>query len=463
MSQSSLKFINERNIYTVPVIKTGNINKFESNLLIEYISTQIKKTIELSLWSKTFFICGIWILMGMGLSAQTPLSNYLKIAAEQNPSLKTKYNQYLAALESINQQGSLPDPNLSFGYFISPVETRVGAQQLKLSISQMFPWMGTLKTREQAATMIAKAKFEEFEEAKNLLFLNVKTKWLLLFEVQEEIRITTENLRILRSYSPITKTKYEANLVSLADLVRVQILVEQSETGLELLGLKKASLLGDFNTLLNRELDAEVTLKESIEINDQHTASLDSVLINQPGIKAVQANLEAVDSEVVLAQLKRKPNIGLGLDYVMVNKRKDITMSDNGKDVLMPMVTVSLPIFGKKNQSVIKEAELKKEVIKGQYYGLQNLLKNSWNATELDIQTSLKELEQLDSEIEKTQTLLRILTSEYTNDNRNFEDLLGTQQKLLQLQLSQIKSKIKHREALYKREYLTGSTLNQFK
>ncbi|KYG72468.1 hypothetical protein AWN68_11965 [Roseivirga echinicomitans] len=402
-------------------------------------------------------------MMGMGLRAQTPLNEYLRIAAEQNPSLKAKYNQYLVALENVNQQGILPDPNLSFGYFISPVETRVGAQQLRLSISQMFPWMGTLKTKEQAATMIARARFEEFEEAKNLLFLNVKTKWLTLLEIQEEIRITNQNLSILRSYEPITKTKYEASLVSLADLVRVQITVEQSETKLELLELKKLNLVGDFNTLLNRELNTEVPINESVEINRQHMASLDSVLVNQPGVKAIQASLEAVDNEVILAQLKRKPNIGIGLDYVMVNKRKDMVMADNGKDVLMPMVTLSLPIFGKKNQSVIKEAELKKEVITGQYYGLQNQLRNIWNTTEFDMQSALKEIEQVDSEMNKTQTLLSVLTSEYTNDNRNFEDLLATQQKLLQLQLAKIKSKIKHREALYKREYLTGSTLNQLK
>ncbi|KYG79546.1 outer membrane protein TolC [Roseivirga ehrenbergii] len=463
MNQSSFNFIYHLNKYTAPIIwaiRSISIQLLSSSQVAVY---QRKRATKLYLWKNLFYICGIWIMMGMGLRAQTPLNDYLKIAAEQNPSLKAKYNQYLVALENINQQDVLPDPNLSFGYFISPVETRVGAQQLRLSISQMFPWMGTLKTREQAASMMAKAKFEEFEEAKNLLFLNVKTKWLALLEIQEEIRITTENLRILRSYEPITKTKYEASLVSLADLVRVQITVEQSETRLELLELKKSSLLGDFNTLLNRELNREVLINESIEISEQHTASLDSALVHQSGIKAAQANLEAVESEIVLSELKRKPNIGVGLDYVMVNKRTDMSLPDNGKDVLMPMVTVSLPVFGKKNQSIIKEAELKKEVITGQYYGLQNQVRNVWNTTEFDIQTSLKEIEQIDSEMNKTQTLLSVLTSEYTNDNRNFEDLLATQQKLLQLQLAKIKSKIKHREALYKREYLTGSTLNQFK
>ncbi|MGW8121408.1 TolC family protein [Roseivirga echinicomitans] len=413
------------------------------------------------LWNKILYSCVVWIMMGIGLSAQTPLNEYLKIAAKQNPSLKTKYNQYLAALENVNQQGVLPDPTLSFGYFIAPAETAMGTQLFNLSISQMFPWMGTLKTREQAAVNIAKARFEEFEEAKNLVFLNVKTKWLALLEIQEEIQITNANLRILYSYEPITKTKYEANLVSLADLIRVQITIEQSQTMLELLELKKARLLGDFNSLLNRDLSTEVIINESVDINSQHKASLDSALANQSGIKAIQASLEAADSEVILAQLNRKPNIGVGIDYT--NNRKNPTMPDSGKDMLMPMVTLSLPIFGKKNQSVIKEAELKKEVITGQYYGLQNQLRNIWNTTEFDIQAALKEIEQIDSEMSRTQSLLRVLTSEYTNDNRNFEELLETQQKLLQLQLTQIKAKIKHREALYQRDYLTGSTLNQLK
>ncbi|WP_323757843.1 TolC family protein [Roseivirga sp.] len=463
MNQSSSSFIYHIHLYTVLIISAIRSNTIKLHSNTQIIGAQQRRTTKSRLWKNLFYICGIWIMMGMGLRAQTPLNDYLKIAAEQNPSLKAKYNQYLIALENVNQQGVLPDPTLSFGYFISPVETRVGAQQLRLSISQMFPWIGTLETKEQAATMISKARFEEFVEAKNLLFLNVKTKWLTLLEIQEEIRITTQNLSILRSYEPITKTKYEASLVSLADLVRVQITVEQSETKLELLELKKLSLVGDFNTLLNRELNTEVPINESVKIDRQHTASLDSVLVNQPGIKAIQASLEAVDSEVMLAQLKRKPNIGVGLDYVMVNKRQDMVIPDNGKDVLMPMITLSLPIFGKKNQSVIKEAELKKEVITGQYYGLQNQLRNIWNTTEFDIQASLKEIAQIDSEMNKTQTLLSVLTSEYTNDNRNFEDLLATQQKLLQLQLAKIKSKIKHREALYMREYLTGSTLNQLK
>lgn len=399
-------------------------------------------------------------LLGMALQAQTSLSDYLVIAAEQNPGLRAKYNLYLAALENVKQQGVLPDPTLSFGYFISPVETRVGPQRFKLSVSQMFPWKGTLKAREQASAAMAKVRFEEFQETKNQLFLEVKTKWLALYELSEEIRINQANLNILRSYEPVTKTKYEANLVSLADLIRVQIKVEDAVTQLKLLELKRTPLLSDFNTLLNRALDTGVDVNQALADSGE-SLNLDSALANQPGILAAKAGLEGADARIKLADLKRKPNLGFGLDYAFVSKRSDMNVSDNGKDILMPMVSVSLPIFRKKNASVKKEAELNRESLMAGVEMAENQVRNRWMKAEYQIDKADTELELYRAEIEKTNLLLRLLTTEYSNDNRNFEELLITQQRLLQLQLAQVRAEVKDQEARFQKEYLAGTLLNQ--
>ena len=172
--------------------------------------------------TKNLFII-LLLCLNYTVFAQEQLADYLRLAAAENPTLKASYASYMAALQRVDQSKSLPDPTLSFGYFISPVETRVGAQQFKLSVSQMFPWMGTLKTQESLAAAQAKVQFEAFLEAKNQLFLKVQNAWLQLYSLEKEIALSQKNLGILESYEPITKTKYESNLVSLADLVRVQI------------------------------------------------------------------------------------------------------------------------------------------------------------------------------------------------------------------------------------------------
>ena len=62
----------------------------------------------------------LFLLITSVVSAQQDdLDNYLKIAAENNPGLKAKFNDYMAALEVAPQVRTLPDPQLAFAYFIS--------------------------------------------------------------------------------------------------------------------------------------------------------------------------------------------------------------------------------------------------------------------------------------------------------------------------------------------------------
>src|SRR4030042_2844926 len=81
-------------------------------------------------------------------SQQVPdsLMHYLEIAAKSNPSILQKFNEYQAALKKVPQVGSLPDPELNMGVFLSPVELLGGNQVADLRFMQMLPWFGTLRT-----------------------------------------------------------------------------------------------------------------------------------------------------------------------------------------------------------------------------------------------------------------------------------------------------------------------------
>src|SRR6056297_2461020 len=95
------------------------------------------------------------------------IQDYQQMAAENNPEVRAAFHRYLASLEEGARVGALPDPELAFGYFISPIETRVGPQQARISLSQMFPWFGTLSDRRDLSASKAKAEFEQFQERRN--------------------------------------------------------------------------------------------------------------------------------------------------------------------------------------------------------------------------------------------------------------------------------------------------------
>jgi cobalt-zinc-cadmium efflux system outer membrane protein len=149
------------------------------------------------------------LLISSGIAGNSPdiLNEYLVEAAENNPGLRSSFNEYLSSLELVPQAGALPDPRVTFGYFIEPVETRVGPQQARISAAQMFPWFGTLGARKDAATEMAKSKYEIFEEAKSRLFYDVKSTYYNLYFTQQAKIITSDNINILNTLRKIALTK----------------------------------------------------------------------------------------------------------------------------------------------------------------------------------------------------------------------------------------------------------------
>ncbi|SHM87184.1 Outer membrane efflux protein [Cyclobacterium lianum] len=139
------------------------------------------------------------------------LEEYLKVAAENNPELKAYFNDYLAALEKVPQAGALPDPELSMGFFIQPMERFMGNQQADIQLMQMFPWFGILKTQKDEAGKMALARYELFQEAKYRLYYQVKSSWYQLYKLEEEIRITKENLDILRQYERLALIRFQTS------------------------------------------------------------------------------------------------------------------------------------------------------------------------------------------------------------------------------------------------------------
>ena len=197
-------------------------------------------------------------LLPIVCSAQAIPQQYLVTAADNNPELKARFNEYMASLEQVPQVKTLPDPRFAFGYFIQPVETRVGPQQAKISIDQMFPWFGQLKANESVAVERAKAKYEVFEETKSRLFFEVKSSYFDLYFTQKAVAISFENITILNTFRELSLIKVEAGLSSAVDKLRIEMEIADMENQLALLKDQVIFQTVTFNNLLNLESNAVV-------------------------------------------------------------------------------------------------------------------------------------------------------------------------------------------------------------
>lgn len=392
------------------------------------------------------------------VQAQT-LNSYLEMAAANNPGLQAKYKDFEAALQKVPQVSSLPDPTFSFGYFVSPVETRVGPQRAKFSLSQMFPWFGTLEAKADAASLMADAKYQSFLDARNQLSYEVAAAYYPLYELNRLKEIEQENIGILESYKTIANTKFKNGLSPMTDVLRVDIMLKDAQTSLSILEMKEKPLLAAFNKLLNREQGKAVTLTDSLPIETVPVNfRKDSLLTENPMLKALDAKMQASEASETAARLDGLPKLGVGLDYAILGKRTDMKMADNGKNVVMPMVSVSIPIFRKKYKAAQKEAQLMHE-----NYSLQKeetilSLTSGYEMIWFQIQQQQELLELYDKQISETGQTLNLLFSAYGNSGKDFEEVLRMQQQLLQYEKKKAMAETQHQTAVAKLNYITAKT-----
>ena len=107
--------------------------------------------------------------------AQT-LQDYLLEAEKNSLELQSKQYSYESALEKVNEVGSVANATIGAGYFVQEAETRVGAQKVKLSVSQTLPWFGTLSAKKESVSHLAEAQLNTIDLTKRALFLEVKKK-----------------------------------------------------------------------------------------------------------------------------------------------------------------------------------------------------------------------------------------------------------------------------------------------
>jgi cobalt-zinc-cadmium efflux system outer membrane protein len=170
-----------------------------------------------------YIIVVVFVAITFVVTGQEQLNQYLVIAAENNPGLKARFNDYLASLERVPQVRGLPDPQVSFGYFIQPVETRNGPQQFRISANQVFPWFGSQGAKGDVATQAAKTKFEVFQESKAKLFNDVRSTYYNLYFTKKAMLILDENIEILKSFQQLALIKVEAGKVSAVDEYRIEM------------------------------------------------------------------------------------------------------------------------------------------------------------------------------------------------------------------------------------------------
>ena len=392
------------------------------------------------------------------------LDKYLVLAAEKNPQVRSLFNEYLAALEKVDQEGTLPDPQISFGYFIQPVETRVGAQQAIASFSQMFPWFGTLDAQERVAAERAQARLQLFENAKLELFRDVKITYTELYYLKMAIQVTEENLALLGSFKSIAEVQFESGKTGFSSVLQVEMEEEELESRLAYLQDSRLPLVTEFEELLNEELQEPLEFPNSLweeQLLNEKSILQEMILAENPRLEQLEHQARSFEEQLTVAKKMGLPSFTLGGTYTNIAPRTDLdqTMAfpDNGQDAfIFPQIGIRVPLYRKKYKAMRQEAILQQEAVQLKKENLENELETELEQLYRDYVDAVRNVELYNRLTTIAKQSLELYQTELSTGRNNVLEIIRMERQLLNYGLELARARTERNKNVYRINYLIG-------
>jgi len=455
------------------------------------------KTLNLK---KTLLLIILLVCSVAGYSQLTDsLTYYLETAVKNNPTVLQRYNEYQAALQKVPQVGSLPDPQLEIGVFLSPMELISGNQVADIKLMQMFPWFGVIKNAKDEMSLMAKAKFEIFRDAKLQVYYDVQRAWFDVYKVRQNIRISEKSIDLLKTIERLTLVKYKSgsingstsvstsrmstanspavssgspgmngmggsstgstvqsansspstsmNVVSggagLSDVYQIQIELGDLENNIASLKNEEQVIVARLNSVLNRDLKTQVARVELLPTEPLDILYLsvnDSMFQSNPMLGMYRYEQQSLEARKKMQNKMGLPMVGLGVNYTVINKSEMSTSPMNGQDMIMPMVVLTLPIYRNKYKAMQSESAFLKKASEQNYQATVNGLQTEYYEALQLYNDAQRRMKLYTNQSMLAQKSLDILIKTFSSSRSNLTDLLRFRQQLIDYEFKQVEA-----------------------
>lgn len=384
-----------------------------------------------------YFLCiGLFACYGSAYATgidnkEDSLAVYIAEAIRNNPSLKSEYQAYQAQMANAKGAGVLSDPQLSVGVFPQAMHHVNGKQLATITIMQMFPWFGTLKAGREQMEYKAQEAYQKFREKSLSTAFDVEKQWYSILATQEKVKAVKRKRALLNDIKKVAIYLYK-NYTSglgtkMSDQLRLDAEEERLKEQTESLETQLTLQKQQFNITLHRRPNVALSLPDSIPLRQMPTFNWTEIERNNPKLAQYSAIQKAFKSQEKQARAKGMPMIGVGLQY-MVNGKVDMPMMPNmnGKDMMMPMVSVTIPVYRKKITSAIHSAQRMERSAAYNYQSQLDALQSTYLSIEQRADDVKRKLKLYESEVSLLNRTLELMQKEYATGAASLTDILQT-------------------------------------
>ncbi|MDR0814994.1 MAG: TolC family protein [Bacteroidales bacterium] len=253
------------------------------------------------------------------------------------------------------------------------------------------------------------------------------------------------NPSIPQSFNPSMSMNVASS--GMSEVLRVQIEMAELESNIESLRSEMLAGKARFNALLNRAAETAVAVPADLvqlpSPPDVATA-MQTITHQNPMLGMLTEESLAYAARAEMERKMGYPMLGVGLQYMFIGKLAETggspmsgmgsttgMSSMNGKDMVMPMVSVSIPVYRKKYRAAQKERQLMQQATDEKYADALNQLQAELYRTKHLLDDAERKIALYRKQAALTRSTYDLMVNEFTVGKSSLTDIIQVQRQLL--------------------------------
>ncbi|KAA6334246.1 hypothetical protein EZS27_017408, partial [termite gut metagenome] len=240
----------------------------------------------------------------------------------------------------------------------------------------------------------------------------------------------------------------------MSDILRIRLEMLELDSMMESILSEMETEKVRFNVLLNRSIDSKISVPESFEQTPflfDAASTMDKMADQNPMLGMINEEELAYKAKAEMDKKMSYPMFGIGLQYTFINKSKSVVIDDmgssgmngssmNGKDMIMPMLSVSVPVYRNKYKAQQRETNFHRQESREKYTNTYRLLEAELYKMKHQLDDASRKMILYKKQLELAQTTYNLMVQEFVSGTSDLTNVIQIQRQLLDYQLKNVEA-----------------------
>lgn len=245
----------------------------------------------------------------------------------------------------------------------------------------------------------------------------------------------------------------QGNMSGMSGVLQIRLEIAETDNNMENIQSEIRAGKAKFNALLNRPAERDVQIPDSLkqipflfDISEAKTL----IATQNPMLNMLNEEESVYRAKAEMDRKMSYPMFGIGLQYMLISKKPANSTPDNGmnnmsntsgmnsmngRDMLMPMLSITLPIYRNKYKAQQRENAFLQQASREKYIDTQNMLEAELHRTGHQLDVAVRQISLYRKQTELAQTTFNLLIQEFTSGATDLSNVIQVQRQLLDYEL----------------------------